>query len=195
MVDTILNSISESFLDAFQMKKMTTEELTSARLGIEKMVLKNALALIDQADIAAMRECVGEARRKLKQGITPFGDDLQFHKLLAKATRNSIFVIMVDSLMAAVAHFMSFLDIGAEMSRKANIAHRRILDAIERGDEADAQAELEKHILEADRPYARFRRLSQSGKAGARPGRQEGTGPDGAGQPKESGRDALERLS
>jgi len=153
VVNTILNSISDSFLDAFQMKKMTTDELTKARLEVEKMVLKNALAIIDRDDIVQIREGIAEAKRKLEQGITPFGDDLGFHKQLARATHNCIFVIMVESLMAAVAHFMSFLSIGVEASRRANKGHERILEAIEKGDEAAALEELERHIIDADRAY------------------------------------------
>ncbi len=158
VVDTILNSISSLFLDAFQMKKMTTEELTKARLEVEKMVLRNALPAITEEDIALMRESVQEAKRKLEAGLTPFEEDLQFHKLLARATKNHAFVIMVESLMAVVAHFMSFLNIGADVSVKANAAHERILRAIENGDENEALAELESHIMEADRAYVPYRK-------------------------------------
>jgi GntR family transcriptional repressor for pyruvate dehydrogenase complex len=156
VVDTILNSISDSFLDAFQLKKMTTDELTKARVEIEKMVVRNLFGVINKGDIATIRQGIREAKKKLEQGIMPFGDDLQFHKLLAKATHNYVFVIMVESLMAVVAHFMSFLNIGADGWGKAIRAHERIVDAIERGDEAAALAELEKHIHRADRPYRRY---------------------------------------
>lgn len=157
VVDTILNSISDSFLDAFRLKKMTTDELTKARLEIERMVVKNVLDVMDKEDIALIRESVREAKRKLEQGITPFGDDLQFHKLLAKATHNYVFVIMVESLMVVVAHFMSFLNISADKWVKAIRSHERILDAIEKGDEAAALAELERHIQRADRPYSKYK--------------------------------------
>jgi GntR family transcriptional regulator, transcriptional repressor for pyruvate dehydrogenase complex len=153
VVNTILSTISDSFLDAFQMKNMTTDELTKARLEVEKMVLKNALSVIGQDDIAGMKEGIKEAKRKIAQGLTPFGDDLNFHRQLARATGNRIFVILVESLMAAVAHFMSFLSIGVEWSKRANKAHERIIDAIEKGDEAGALAELERHIIDADRAY------------------------------------------
>jgi GntR family transcriptional regulator, transcriptional repressor for pyruvate dehydrogenase complex len=153
VVNTILNTISDSFLDAFQMKNMTTDELTKARLEVEKMVLKNALTTIGQDDIAKIREGINEANRKIAQGLTPFGDDLNFHKQLARATGNRIFVILVEALMAAVAHFMSFLSIGVEWSKRANKAHERILGAIEKGDEVGALAELERHIIDADRAY------------------------------------------
>ena len=43
IVDTILNTISNSFLDAFQLQKISVDELTAARIEIEKMVLKAVL--------------------------------------------------------------------------------------------------------------------------------------------------------
>lgn len=163
VVDTILRTISDSFLDAFQMKKMTTDELTKARLEVEKMVLKNALSFITQDDIDRIRCGINEAKRKIEQGVTPFGDDINFHKQLARATGNSIFVILVESLMAAVAHFMSFLNIGVEASKRANKGHERILEAIEKGDEAAALSELERHIIDADRAYHTVRnKIKQS---------------------------------
>ena len=156
VVDTILNSISDSFLDAFQMKKMTTYELTKARVEIEKMVVRNLFGVINKGDIASIRESVQEAKRKLAHGRMPFGDDLRFHKLLARATHNYVFVVMVESLMAVVAHYMSFVNISAARWSRAIRAHELIVDAIEKGDEVSAITEMENHIRRADRPYRRY---------------------------------------
>jgi GntR family transcriptional regulator, transcriptional repressor for pyruvate dehydrogenase complex len=156
VVDTILNSIGDSFLDAFQMKKMTTDELTRARVEIEKMVVRNLFGVINKGDIASIRKSIEETKRKLAQGKMPFGDDLRFHKLLARATHNYVFVVMVESLMAVVAHYMSFVDIGAARWSKAIRAHELIIDAIEKGDESGAMKEMENHIRRADRPYRRY---------------------------------------
>ena len=174
VVDTILQSISSLFLDAFQMKRMTTDELTRARLEVEKMVMKNVFGAITKREIALLRESVAEAKRKLDEGLTPFEEDLHFHKLLARATRNHVFVIMVESLMAVVAHFMSFLNIGADVSMKANAAHGRILDAIEEDDEPRALAELERHIMEADRPYQDYRTSRRRTRTEAAPSGRKG---------------------
>jgi DNA-binding FadR family transcriptional regulator len=156
VVDTILNSISDSFLDAFQMKKMTSDELTRARVELEKMVVRNLFGVINKADIASIRESIEEAKRKLTHGKMPFGDDLRFHKLLARATHNYVFVVMVESLMAVVAHYMSFVNISAARWSRAITAHERIVAAIEKGDETGAMTEMENHIRRADRPYRRY---------------------------------------
>lgn len=157
IVDTIMHSISNSFLDAFQMKKMTTDDLTKTRLKIERMILADVCDVIDEHDVAALRENVLATKSEVDQGRQAFEHDIQFHRLLAMATRNYVFVIIMDALMAVVAHFHSFLRIGLKTSRKAGLAHGRILDAIEKKDRARALAALERHILEIDGTYKSLR--------------------------------------
>jgi GntR family transcriptional regulator, transcriptional repressor for pyruvate dehydrogenase complex len=163
IVDTILNSIGDLFLDAFQLKKMTTEELTKARLDIEKMVLTNIFETDDRALIKAIRTAVDRTTKDLNQGIRVFDDNIHFHKLLARATGNYVFVIVMESLMTVVAHFHSVLRIDMKTIRSAHKAHESILDAIEKGDEKRAQEELRKDILEVDRTYKMLTKNSLKG--------------------------------
>lgn len=153
VVDTILKSIGDLFLDAFQLKSMTTTELTKARIDIEKMILRNVFEANDKETLALMRESERETEKRLAEGIPAFGDNLDFHRLMAKATKNYVFVILMESMMTVVAHFHSVFRIGSNTIKSAHRAHERILDAIEKGDEALAQAELENHILAVDRLY------------------------------------------
>ena len=155
VVDTILNSMNDLFLDVFLSKKVTTEELTRARLDIEKMVLKNVFRVRDEGKIARIRERLNETKRKLEEVSDGFEDNVRFHKLLAEATGNYVFVILMESLMTVVAHFHSVLKMDTGTIKNANCAHLRILDAIEKNDEPRAQAELEKDILDIDRTYKR----------------------------------------
>jgi GntR family transcriptional repressor for pyruvate dehydrogenase complex len=164
VVDTILTSISDLFLDAFQLKRMTTDDLTRARLDIEKMVLKNVFKENDKEAIADIREALAETRRKLDKGIRTFEDNLEFHRLLAKATGNYVYVILMESLMTVVAHFHSILRIGIRTIRSGYEFHQRILDAIEDGDQSTAQAELEKDILEVDHTYRNVQKRSSAGR-------------------------------
>ncbi len=165
VVDTILKSIGDLFLDAFQLKRMTTTDLTKARVAIEKMILKHAFEANDKKTFALMRAAEQEAERKLAESIPAFEDNLDFHILLARATQNYMFVILMESMMTVVAHFHSVLRIGTNTIRSAHKAHERILDAIEDGDEPRAQVELEKHILAVDRMYKKVKKSSQTEQA------------------------------
>ena len=67
--DTISSTISRLFLDAFQLEKITIEELTVARFEIEKTVLKYAIANADEADLKRLQENVDDACKKVDANI------------------------------------------------------------------------------------------------------------------------------
>jgi len=153
VVDTTLNSIGDLFLDAFLLKTIRTEELTKARLNIEKIVLKTVFEVGNKEAISAIRQSVTNAQKKLEQGSRAFEDNLIFHKRLAQATENTVLVIVVEAMMAVVAHFHRVLRIRIGTIRGACKAHERIIQAIENGDEPGAETALEKDILQIDGVY------------------------------------------
>ncbi len=147
IVDTILNTISNSFLDAFQMRKITIDELARARIEIEKMVLKAVLGREDQGYIRALEENVVQARELLSRKAEPFREEMHFHMLLARASGNFIFVIIVEALLAVTADIRSRLGSGLELDAEAVQGHEKILRAIKRRDEEKALAAMEEHLI------------------------------------------------
>ncbi len=160
VVDTTLNSIGDLFLDAFLLKTIRTEELTKARLNIEKIVLKTVFEVGNKEAISAIRQTVTNAQKKLEQGSRLFEDNLIFHKRLAQATENTVLVIVVEAMMAVVAHFHSVLKIGIGTIRDACRTHERIIEAIENGDQPGAETALEKDILQIDGVYNKLLKRS-----------------------------------
>jgi GntR family transcriptional regulator, transcriptional repressor for pyruvate dehydrogenase complex len=149
VVDTILNTISNSFLDAFQMGRITIDELTLARLAIERMVLESLFAHSPSAtDIQALRENVLQARKKVDVGLPSYEENAQFHKLLARASKNHLFTILVESIMTVVAHFRSILGVDPELTAKTITAHEQIIDAIVKGNRKRALTLLEAHLTD-----------------------------------------------
>lgn len=159
--DTISNTISELFLDAFQLEKITLEELTLARFEIEKIVLKYAIENADASDIEALEQNIQEAREKIKNNILAVDDNIRFHKLLAKASKNHLFVIVVEAVTTAIRHFMSGLGPDSEssdseqwynesmMNSKNTLAyHEDILNAVIEKKMDIAVDILEDHLLE-----------------------------------------------
>ena len=103
VVDTILNSITNSFLDAFQMGKISIDEHTKARVEIEKMVFNYALNNIEKTDVKCLQENIDLARRNIEKGQQAFEINVHFHKLLARASRNHIFIVVMESITTSVA--------------------------------------------------------------------------------------------
>jgi len=168
VVDTILNTISNSFLDAFQMGRIKIDELTLARLAIEKMVLESLLAHdLDETDVRALRENVSQARKKAAGNAQAYEENTQFHKLLARASKNHLFVILTESILTVVAHFRSILGVDPELTERTITAHEQIIDALVKSNRKRALMVLETHLMEIGE---RFKKLADNAKTGAEVG-------------------------
>lgn len=148
IVDTILNTLSNSLIDAIQMRKITINELTIARVEIEKVVLNHVLQNVEDSDIEILHENIEQAKRKIEAGMPAFDENIQFHKLLARASKNQVFAVMVEPIMTVVADFLSRSEQNLEHSNRVIVAHESILNAIKERKGPEAFSLLEAHLLE-----------------------------------------------
>jgi GntR family transcriptional regulator, transcriptional repressor for pyruvate dehydrogenase complex len=165
VVDTILNSITNSFLDAFQMGRISIDEHTRARIEIEKMVFNYALNNIATTDVKCLQENINLARRNLESGMQAFEINVHFHKLLARASRNHVFIVVMESITAVVAHIRSLLGMDLELSGRVVEEHQAIVSAIAAGNKAEALDLLEQHLIHLGNRYKDFiARLKSEGR-------------------------------
>ena len=146
VVDTVLNSISNSLLDAFQMKKISLHELIEARLAVEKIVLKQVFTHCDDNDIELLRANVLKAREKVDKGEVAFYENVQWHKLLAKASKNYLFVVIMETIMTVTADFLSRGQSNLRLTKRVVVEHEKLLNAIMRKEENEALALMETHL-------------------------------------------------
>jgi GntR family transcriptional repressor for pyruvate dehydrogenase complex len=159
--DTIINRISGLFLDAFRMEKISIEELTVARLEIEKMVLNHVMDNLTDLDIKNLRQNVAAAHGKIEKSMMANEENIEFHNLLAKASKNHVFVIVVGSIATVLRNLLSRLspDVGTTgapggydesilMSGNAVRYHEAILSAIIEKRRDVAIEFLEQHPIE-----------------------------------------------
>ena len=158
---TILNTINDLFLDAFQLEKVTTEELTLARFEIERVVMDYAIDRADDSDIQRLQENVRRARKKVENNLAAVDENIEFHNLLAEASKNHVFVMVVGSITAVVRDHTSRLTArlegqdpaGARMesvlkSKTAVDLHEKILEAMAAKDRKKAKQLMESHLQE-----------------------------------------------
>ena len=81
-----------------------------------------------------------------------FEENVEFHRLLSKASKNHVFIIVSESLLAMLSHFRSRLDeVGLDRSKTVTKYHEDILAAIISGQRDQAFKLLEKHLMEVHR--------------------------------------------
>lgn len=146
--NTVLQHISDLLINVFRMRSVTLEDLTAARMEIERMIIVHAMNNADDQDLARLQENITAARKRIDEGRTSTELNTEFHKLLAKASKNEVFVIVIETLMAVHLDLLSRAGSGLATSRKVVEAHERIVQAMTAGDRILAQRLMEEHVEE-----------------------------------------------
>ncbi len=144
--NTISNKVSESLLDAIQMGTANVDDLTSAWLAFGKLLLEKAIEKADDSDIKRLRVSIGRAQEKLKNNTPIYEESIDFHKSLARATKNKVFEIIQNSVMAVYADFLSRLQPEPSPAKMVLSNYEKIVDAIAGRRKREAFALFEKHV-------------------------------------------------
>jgi len=144
--DSVLQAIANSFVDATKMKKVTIEEVLSVRFEIEKLVLTEAIKNIEASDIERIKEIIHLKENEIKEGVKSGYANIMFHKLLAKASKNQVLVIMVDLIMAVINDFVMKTGFGYQRMEREIHEHKRILNAVVNKNEDEAIKLLRRHV-------------------------------------------------
>lgn len=150
ITNTIFNTISKSFLDAVQMKNISAADLTVARTEIEKLVICHAVKNATDEDFAVLNENISKGSKKIELGVQAFEENIDFHILLSKTSKNGVFVIVVESIMAIVSDFLSRIPQTLEISNKVLNEHKCIVDALAERNKERAIELMDEHLRFVD---------------------------------------------
>ncbi|RJR39445.1 MAG: FadR family transcriptional regulator [Desulfobacteraceae bacterium] len=137
--NTIMSRMADLYLDAFRFHRVSLDDFTAARKGIEMSVLDLVLKSASPADLEGMQRSISRAKEKLNDKQSAFEENVDFHRQMAKACKNYLLVITVESVLAVLSNFRArFPAIPIERSKVIINLHEHILDAIinKRADEA-----------------------------------------------------------
>ena len=144
--NTISKKINEMLLDAFKLGDFTVDEFTLARLGLEKMVLNEAIDNADKNDIMALEDNINQAKELIARNEAATTVNFDFHSLLAKASKNNVFILLESAINAIHLSLRSHSVVDLKTSRAAVQAHAKILNAMLKKDREKAIALLDKHL-------------------------------------------------
>jgi DNA-binding FadR family transcriptional regulator len=94
------------------------------------VLLEKAIERADDADVKKLRAGMGRAQEKLKNNIPILEELIDFHKLLAKATKNKVYEIVRNSVMTVYAHFLSRLHPEPNPAKVVLSNYEKMVDAI-----------------------------------------------------------------
>jgi DNA-binding FadR family transcriptional regulator len=164
ITNTILDTLSKSFRDAVLMRNIGVSEVTLARTQIEKLVVSHAIVHASEEDFDALEANIRAGMEKIDRGVWAFEENVAFHVLLARASHNGVFVIVVESIMTIVADFLRRIPQPVAVSKKVLQGHASILAALKDRDSNLVLSHLAKDLRFVDnRLRSSFENLGNSG--------------------------------
>jgi GntR family transcriptional regulator, transcriptional repressor for pyruvate dehydrogenase complex len=126
--------------------KTSHDEITEARRLIEPPIARLAARRARPEDIEQLMRVVDAQETALQRRghYRPF--DLQFHRSIAACARNLPLTVLMDSLSDLTVEVVADLDLSAGVQHQVCESHRRIANAIKRGDEEAAYKLMLHHV-------------------------------------------------
>jgi GntR family transcriptional regulator, transcriptional repressor for pyruvate dehydrogenase complex len=150
--------VSGGMTDLLQLGNLSFSDLTEARLWIEAVVVRVACERATEDDVSALEENLRTAEALYKQGklVEKTLANIEFHDLLARATRNPVLVMMARTMNDVMRAFAERL--GSDPSRTVLGSRRKFMAALKARDADAAIAENEKTLKGVHKFYARATR-------------------------------------
>ncbi len=137
--DKLNEIISTEVLENFVM-------IIQARRAIEKETCRLATKYITKDELEKLKNIIEIQETKLKNGESIADEDIEFHRTIARASRN----VILESLYNIVSTFKQQSNIFENLRKQINspytASHRKIFDAIKNNDEETAASLMSEHM-------------------------------------------------
>ena len=152
--------------DMYHLGAISPEHLTEARVLIESIVVRCACERATPEDIAALNANIDAAEKAARDRML-FLDQasihLDFHRILGRATKNPVMVIVMEALIEVMLHFIR--EIGQQQNRWVLPSRHRFMKHFKAHDSDSAAAEMEEHLERLNRYYLSQLKENESAEA------------------------------
>jgi GntR family transcriptional regulator, transcriptional repressor for pyruvate dehydrogenase complex len=125
------------------------QKVSEIRHIIENEIAALAASRRTEDDLRRLDEILAEMRAHVDAPEVYIKSDVEFHAVLAEATQNELFVIVLDSLVEIMIEVRLLTLRVPGIARLALHYHERILDAVRSGDSEAARAIMDEHMDQA----------------------------------------------
>lgn len=120
--------------------------IIQARKAIEKETCRLATKYITKSELEKLEKIIDLQEEKFKNGESIANEDIEFHKTIAKASRNVILESMYNIISTYKQQSLIFEDLRKQINSPYSAYHRKIYEAIKNGDENEAVRIMEEHL-------------------------------------------------
>jgi len=152
--DTNGETVVTSIQDMFSLGAVTSAQITDARISIESAIIRSACEVHTAADVRRLHEnleLAAEATRR-NDFFARANVHLEFHMILARATRNPILIVVMEGLIGIMRQFV--YSIGSQQIADYVLPSRkRFMKSFEARNADVAVIEMERHLRRVNRNY------------------------------------------
>ena len=133
-----------------------SDNLVEVREILETEIAALAAARATEKEIAAMREAVKVMDENLNNANAFIAADNRFHEALARATQNTLIIILVNSIVNLLSEQRKQVFDVEGGPQRGQIHHRRILDSVIRRDPEAARTAMRSHLRQVREDISGF---------------------------------------
>jgi DNA-binding FadR family transcriptional regulator len=137
-----------SIADLTKLGRISLEELTETRIEIESAIIGLAAKRMTDDDLKQLWKNIEYSEQLIAEGKMVRDGNIMFHLILAKAAKNYLLEVIIESIMNVVDSLATRLKPGIKHSEKILTAHRAIYDALRKKDVASARKLMRDHLVD-----------------------------------------------
>jgi len=151
-----VSAVSNGMRDLLYLQNMSFADLTEARIRVTRDVVELAIERMTPDDLAAMEANIAEAEHLFTTGrlMDKTQKNIEFHIVLARATKNPIFVLLVQTLTDLFVQFVRRL--GSETTQETFHSRHRFVAALKKGNAKAAIKEMDSNLRKVHELYSRL---------------------------------------
>jgi len=144
--------ISNSLSSFLRMQGISIKELTEARIILEPSIAKLAAEKVASEDLKKLEQNIHEASKIVKSNTPSPAQNIEFHSLIAAATKNQVITLTMTTLFDVVKEMTLEIKHNVqkrtESSRQAVAYHKKILKALKERNSERVYELMLKHIIQ-----------------------------------------------
>jgi len=148
VASTDSGAISDALTTALKMQRVDVDEITEARLTMEPAVARLAAEKMTPENLDALKMNIEDAQGLVNKDSIAKYKDIDFHVLIAEATRNRVVRLSMEAMLNSVRNMDTPGRFQGERDKAAISYHRKIFKAIKEKNPKKTEELMRKHIIE-----------------------------------------------
>lgn len=149
--------VKRSISDFIRLANVTVTELTEARIAIELSVVEYAVTRITEPELEELNRNILNTVRMGVEGAETTDSNVNFHILLARSARNSLFETILSGILEIYVSFLEQWDVDRKFRITHVNEHKEIYEALRQRDIVKLKEKVQDHILSIHRSFKEAR--------------------------------------